>query len=30
MKSRKKELAIAGGSFIAGIAVGVVSSEFLK
>jgi hypothetical protein len=30
MKNRKKELAIAGGSFIAGLAVGVVSSEFLK
>lgn len=30
MKNRKKELAVAGGSFVAGIAVGVVSSEFLK
>lgn len=30
MKNRKKELAIASGSFIAGVAVGVLSSEFLK
>jgi len=30
MKNRKKELALAGGSFIIGVAVGVASSEFLK
>lgn len=30
MTNRKKQLAVAGGSFIAGIAVGIVSSGFFK
>lgn len=30
MKDRKKQVAIAGGSFIAGFAIGIVTSEYLK
>lgn len=30
MKYRKTEIAVAGGSFIAGFAAGVVTSEFFK
>jgi hypothetical protein len=30
MNNRKKELALVGGSFIAGVAFGVVTSEYVK
>lgn len=30
MKDQKRQIAIAGGSFIAGVAVGIASKEFFK